>query len=68
MSRKERFVDKLSMGLELPYETLPGQSLVELVGESRVLIEHHFGICVYTEQEIVIKVSFGQLFFFLLLL
>lgn len=62
MSRKERLIDRVSMGLELPYETFPGQSLVELIGESRVLVEHHFGICLYTEKEIIIKVSFGQLF------
>ena len=61
MSRKDRLFDKISMGLELSSEALPGQPLVEIVGQRRVLVEHHFGICLYTCEEIRIRVSYGLL-------
>ena len=36
-------------------------SLIELVGQRRVLIEHHMGVLAYSLNEIQIKVSFGKL-------
>lgn len=45
--------------LDLPGETLPGQVLVEIAGENRVLVEHHMGIREYTRQRIGIQVRFG---------
>ena len=45
--------------LDLPGETLPGQVLVEIAGESRVLVEHHLGVREYTRQRIGIQVKFG---------
>ena len=39
----------------------PGQPLVELVGDRRVLIEHHKGISQYSREEICVVVCFGQI-------
>lgn len=43
----------------MPDESLPGQPLIELCGNSRVLIENHSGVAMYTTQQIHIRVKFG---------
>ena len=45
--------------LDLPEETLPSQTVVEIVDRSRVLIEHHLGIVQYCAELICVKVKFG---------
>ena len=45
--------------LDLPGETLPGQVLVEIAGENRVLIEQHRGIREYTPERIGVCVRYG---------
>lgn len=45
--------------LDLPGESLPGQVLVEITGENRVLIEHHCGVREYSRERIGVKVKFG---------
>lgn len=46
--------------MDLPGEAFPGQALVEIAGNSRVLIEQHRGVCEYSRERISISVSFGQ--------
>ncbi len=55
------FLDKLTNGLGLPAEVTPGNSLVELIGDRRVLVEQHRGICVYSRCEVVVKIPLGRL-------
>ena len=45
--------------LDLPGETLPGQVLVEIAGENRVLIEHHLGVREYSCERISVNVKYG---------
>lgn len=45
--------------LDLPGECLPGQVLVEIAGENRVLIEHHRGVREYSRERIGVKVRYG---------
>jgi len=45
--------------LALPGESLPGQVLVEITGDSRVLIENHRGIREYSRERIGINVRYG---------
>lgn len=45
--------------LELPGEALPGQPLVEIAGDGRVLIENHRGVREYSRERIGVKVKFG---------
>ena len=46
-------------GLDLPGESLPGQVLIEITDDSRVLIEHHRGIQEYSTERIGVNVKFG---------
>ena len=45
--------------LELPGEALPGQPLVEIAGDGRVLIENHRGVREYSRERIGVKVKYG---------
>lgn len=38
-----------------------GQSLVEIAGDYRVLIENHFGIVSYSREQILVRVKYGCL-------
>ena len=44
---------------ELPDEKI-GHSIIELAGDSRVLIENHSGMQYYSEDRIGVKVSYGR--------
>lgn len=57
---KQDLLSRLTEDLELPGEILPGQSLVELAGDRRVLIENHQGITEYSRCRIGATVSFGR--------
>lgn len=50
---------RLMQGVDLPAESIPGNSLVEVVGRKRVLIEFHFGICAYSRCEICVRIKPG---------
>lgn len=45
--------------LNLPGESLPGQVLVEITGDNRVLIEHHRGVREYSRSRIGVNVKYG---------
>ena len=45
--------------LDLPGESLPGQVLIEITGENRVLIEHHRGVREYSKDKIGVNVKYG---------
>lgn len=47
--------------LSMQDEALPGQTVVEVLEDQRVLIEHHRGIIQYTREEIQIRVKFGRI-------
>ena len=55
-----KFVEHLSGVADLPDAPIPGQPLVEIAGEKRVLIEKHLGVCHYCRQQIAVKVKYGQ--------
>lgn len=61
MRQKGALLERITLGMDLPSEALPGQPLVELMGESRVLVENHRGVSLYSRDEIIVKVSYGQL-------
>lgn len=52
-------VNRLWEQLDLPGESLPGQVLIEITGDNRVLIEHHRGVLQYGQEQICIKVKYG---------
>ena len=57
--RGQHWIERLSDGLDLTGE-VNADSLVELAGDRRVLIEHHRGICRYQKDCICVLVSFGK--------
>ena len=59
MKKRWEYMQSLSLASELPGEPLPKQPLIELSGDSRVLIERHEGVTQYGRNEICVKVSFG---------
>ena len=44
---------------DLTDEIFPGQTVIELIGEGRVLVEGHEGISAYSNDEISVKVRYG---------
>lgn len=56
-----KFMEQLSGAVDLPDAPIPGQPLIEIAGEKRVLIEKHLGVCNYSRQRIAIKVKYGQI-------
>ncbi len=58
---KQRLSKLLVDMADLPGESIPGQPIVELYGDNRVLIEHHQGILEYGTEQIQIKVRYGAL-------
>lgn len=59
MGKGHFFLERLANNSDLVMEPLPGQPIVELTGDRRVLIENHFGVKAYGRERIVIKVKFG---------
>lgn len=61
MKYREKVLDRLALNADLPGEVLPGLPLVEIAGDSRVLVENHSGVTSYGCNEIRVKVRFGLL-------
>ena len=59
--KQNHLLNRISMALDLPSEPTPGQTVVELIGNRRVLIENHMGLSEYTQNEICIKSRTGSL-------
>lgn len=60
MGRSHYFLNRLAEGVDLGEEPLPGQPIVELAGDRRVLIENHYGVKEYSREKIGVKVKYGQ--------
>lgn len=57
MGRGRELFDRLTEEADLT--ALPGQSIVEIGGDRRVLIEDHFGVQEYSRERITVKVRYG---------
>lgn len=60
MKKDRNILQWIAEGADLAGEPIPGQSLVELSGDCRVLIENHCGVIEYSRERIGIGVKFGQ--------
>lgn len=60
MKGEGKWMERLTDVLELPGEDGIWKPLVELAGDSRVLMEHHGGILRYSEEEICVRVGYGH--------
>lgn len=54
------FLEKLEEDADLSLESLPGQPIVEIAGDRRVLIEKHYGVKAYGRDKIIVKVKYGS--------
>lgn len=61
VNKNTGILDRLALSADLPGESIPGQALIEILGDKRVLIENHCGVTKYSETAICIKVKFGQI-------
>ena len=61
MKQKGRLFETFVRNSDLPAEASPGQPLVEITGEHRVLIENHRGVIGYGCNEICVAVGYGYL-------
>lgn len=60
MREKGAILRRLFDSVELSDEALPLQSVIELLGDGRVLIENHGGVTHYCPEKIMVQVSFGS--------
>ena len=60
MDRRSRILERLAKSADLPGEPIPGQSVVELAEDCRVLIENHNGVTEYGREKICVRVRFGS--------
>lgn len=61
MVKHRGWIERLADSADLQGEAFPGQPLVELYGDRRVLIEHHGGVTEYGREKIQVKVRYGYL-------
>ena len=52
---------RLTRGMDLEGESLPGVTVAELAGDSRVLVEGHRGVTEYSPCRVTVKVGYGAL-------
>lgn len=60
MGRGRKFLEQLALDTDLGTDAVPGQPIVEISGERRVLIENHFGVKAYSRESIVVNVKYGR--------
>lgn len=61
MKKRIGLIEQLAEHTNLQDEPFPGQSLAELYGDRRILIEHHCGVLHYSEHIICVKMKYGVL-------
>lgn len=61
MKDSRHWMARLAEASDLVGENPPGQPIVEVTGDRRVLIENHRGVTAYGREEICIRVSFGSI-------
>lgn len=59
--KQRRWMERMADTADLQGEPFPGQPLVEIFGERRVLIEHHAGVTEYGREKIQVKMCYGCL-------
>lgn len=61
MKQRKGILDRIADKTDLQEEPFPGQPVVELYGQRRILIEHHRGVTEYGKERICIRMGYGQL-------
>ena len=58
---KGNWAQRLTEGMDLAGESLPGMTVAELAGDRQVLIEGHRGVTEYCRERVTVKVGYGLL-------
>ncbi len=61
MGRGQDLLKRLTEDGDLAGQPLPGQPIVEIAGDRRVLVENHFGVKEYSRERIRIQVKYGYI-------
>ena len=59
MRKGRNFLEMMMDQSSLSSESVPGQPIIEIAGEHRVLIENHQGVSAYGKDRILVNVKFG---------
>lgn len=59
MGKGHHFFGHMLEQSALEPESVPGQPIVEIAGQRRVLIENHQGVAAYGAERILVKVNYG---------
>ena len=60
MKGKEQILQRITERVELSGEPIPGQPVIEIGGENRVLIENYSAVREYNPQRICVLVKYGS--------
>lgn len=60
MRKGRNFFEHMMEQTALAPESVPGQPIIEIAGERRVLIENHRGVAAYGREKILVNVKFGS--------
>lgn len=60
MGKGRTFWEHMMQQTAFGTESIPGQPIVEIAGECRILIENHQGIAAYGRDRILVNVKFGS--------
>lgn len=61
MGKGRNFIDNMMTQASMNAENFPGQPIVEIAGDRRVLIEYHRGVLAYSKERIQVGVRYGSL-------
>lgn len=61
MGKGKHFFESMITLASLSMDTGPGQPIVEIAGDRRVLIEYHQGVIAYSRERILVSVGYGTL-------
>jgi sporulation protein YqfC len=59
MKQRNSKIERLAHRIDLADEALPGQPVLEIFGDRRVLLEHHRGVTEYGREKITVRVRYG---------
>ena len=59
MGKAHRIMELLADRAELETEPMPAQTIIEVAGDRRLLVENHRGVSAYSTEKILINVGFG---------
>lgn len=59
MGQKGNWIQRIADGTQLYGESVPGQTIIEIAGDRRILVEQHEGVVEYGIQRIRIKAKYG---------